>query len=121
MKLSTKISESLEDWNVDQYSTLLLLHAAYSDLDYSEEERAKIKEFVSEPTLIEIERYYQSRTDGQILQLILKYKSKFLPSVREQQQILQKINSIFEADGEITKLEQTQYEFLSRLIMDSQS
>ncbi|MFT6810627.1 MAG: hypothetical protein ACJA01_003872 [Saprospiraceae bacterium] len=119
MKLSTILSESIEEWTYEQFSVLLMIHAAHTDLEYSIDERSKILEFISEESLQTIERYYDQTTDGQILQIILANKSRFLQSSHNQNDMLRKLTLVFEADGEISKLEQTQYEFLHRLILDA--
>ncbi len=121
MRLTTTISDCLEEWTIDQFSALLMLHAAHADLDYSDNERLKILEYISVEELYLIEQYYHKSTDGQILQVILKHKSQFFHSHENQQDILEKLMLIYDADGDRSKLEQTQYAFLGRLITDSQS
>ena len=121
MKLSTKTSETIEDWTSDQFSALLFLHAAHADFDYTDDERLKILEYISEDELCSLEEYYHGKTDTQILQIILKHKSQFYKTRESQTLLFQQLKSIFEADGYLSKLEQTQYAFLSRLIIDSES
>lgn len=121
MKQSFTLPEAIKDWTPDQFMALLLLHAAHADLDYTDDERHKILEYISESELTQLEAYYRDKTDAQILQIILNHKTQFLSTELACNSILQGIRSIFEADGEISKLEQTQYQFLRRIILDTVS
>ena len=121
MNQSVDLPTTIQDWTPDQFKALLLLHAAHADLDYSFDERLKILDCISEDDLCVLESYYRTKTDPQVLQIVLNHKAQFLNTYVSRKLILQDIKGVFEADGEISKLEQTQYEFLSRLLMDSES
>lgn len=113
-------TENILSWSKNQFFSFLLLHAAHADLEYSEEEKNIILRHISQETLVKIEAYYNSLTDGQVLQIILQYQSHFLNKSADIEMMLQNLRILFQADGEWSKLERTLYEFLRRLIGDAQ-
>jgi uncharacterized tellurite resistance protein B-like protein len=107
----------LESLNtIDQFNAFLLIHASYADLDFSESEKTSILKLVDEDTFKKVNHLYDSLGDYQRLDMIVTYRPKHYPTPESKKELMKLITKQFTADGEISKLESTLYQFLIRLL-----
>jgi len=104
------------NYNYEEFSTFLLIHASYADLEFTEDEVEKIKKRISTTNFEQIHDDYKKLNDGEVLQVILGYKGIHYPTVARKMELLSLIREQFSADGEFSKLEQGMMRFLERIL-----
>lgn len=104
------------DWDFEEFAAFLLIHAGYADLELTEDERVKIKSRISSEAFERIHAQYLLYDDGEILQIILKNKEKHYPTSEKKQELLSRMRSLFESDGDYSKLEHSMMQFYERLL-----
>ncbi len=104
------------NWDFNEFLAFLLIYASHADLDFSDEEKSKIKEIVSPEVFENIYSHFKNLTDYQALELILSYKDLYFSSENEKKHLIDEMKKIFVADGEFTSLEKDLLQFLERLM-----
>lgn len=104
------------NWTYTEFTTFLLIHASYADLEFTEPERQAILKLVSRELFDEIDTYYNSLGEYEKLEVIMNCKDRFILNQDEKNKIMNLLKDQFKADGEVTKLELSLMDFLDRLI-----
>ncbi len=95
----------LDLWTKEAFITLLLLHAAHVDLEYSEEERSFILNHTDRRSLAQVEQFYNQHTDAQIWLYLKRYNKVFCPDQQTKEHIATLLQNLFITDGDHSKLE----------------
>lgn len=103
-------------WNYNEFCTYLLIYASYADLEFSQAEKELILSKIDEESFKKIEETYLEATDFRRLEIILDHKGIYYPTAAQKQELLAKINELFNADGDYSKLERNLNLFLERLL-----
>jgi hypothetical protein len=109
------MSDEIE-WNYDEFVTFVLLYASHVDMDFSEEERAKITERLPSATFDKMYATFQDMSDYEALQNILSYKGLYYPTPERKKELLDKIKLVFFADGDYSVMERELLHFLDKLM-----
>ena len=104
------------EWTRQEFKAYLLLYAAQSNYFESEEETDFIKEVVSGDEYKKIHREIDRDNDYQRIQKILANIERFNYSKEEIHVLVEDIQKLFLADGEIDLLESNFFHALKRLI-----
>ena len=103
-------------YSYDEFVCLLFLYAAYSDLEFSEEERQFIIEEVGEGTLKNMVNIFDRLGEYEKLEIILAHKHLYFNTSNKKEQLLKMLSKYFHIDGEFSKPERTLYRFFEKLL-----
>ena len=103
------------DWSSQHYIGLLMVYAAHADLRYSDTERVIIIATVGETIALEIEKYFDSKSDFEVLAFLVKNREIYLPGPTGREHALELLMTLFQADGEFTRLEFSSFQFLEKM------
>lgn len=103
-------------WNQNEFLAFALLYAAHVDIDFSEEEKVKIKKLVNEETYNKIYTTFIEMSDYKALETILSYKGLYYPTIARKNELLYQMKLLFEADGELSIMERELLQFLDKLM-----
>ena len=110
------MGEITTDWTRQEFKAYLLSYAAHSNYFESEEEAEMIHEVVSDAAYKKVHRELEKDNDYQSLQKILYNLEKFNYTKDEIHVLVEDIQKLFLADGEIDLLESNFFSALKRLI-----
>ena len=98
------------------FQALLLIYASHTDLDFSTKEREQIVNSYGEDTFHSANSLYAQYREYELLKNICDLRHLYYPGSDGKNQILGMIKSHFKADGDFSKLERTQYNFLQMML-----
>lgn len=108
---------SLKQLNtIEQFNAFLLIHVSYADLEFSDSEKKSILELVDHETFTQVNKLYDSLGDYQRLEMLISNRAKHYPTPDSKNNLMTLISKQFQADGEVSKLETSLYQFLSHLL-----
>lgn len=110
------MSEITTDWSRQEFKAYLLSYAANSNYFEAEEEADMIHNIVSDSAYKRIHKELAKDNDYQSLQKIMYNLDKFNYSKEEIHVLVEDIQKLFLADGEIDLLESNFFHALKRLI-----
>lgn len=94
-----------DNWTQDDLKAYVLLYAARSNYFEKEEEKELILNKVSKETYIHIHREIEHDNDYQSIQKITKTLERYNYSKTDVKQLMEEVQELFLADGEIDLLE----------------
>lgn len=103
-------------WSYDHFLCLVLLYASYADFEYSPEEKEHILSYVPTHILNEVETTFDTLGDFEQLDLIMNLKTRFVQSEDDKSQLFYVLKNHFNSDGDYSKLEESLYMFLEKLL-----
>ena len=103
-------------WNLEEFTTFLLLYASSIDTVISDEEKELLLEHVDEAQLAIIREEFDSTSDYGKIQIILAYKDQFFPDEESRNQLFGELKSIFEADGKFSVMEKSMMHLLNKIM-----
>jgi hypothetical protein len=104
------------NWSFDEFLAFLLIYASHADIDFSEDERALIKESVTDEEFDVVFHYFNQLTDFQALELILSYKDVYFSTKDEKDHLFEELQKLFNVDGDFSVLEKELLMFLDKLM-----
>lgn len=105
-----------ENWNFVEFRTFLLIYASYADLEFTDEERQRILNNVSQETFDKMMHCYDELGDYERLETIMGYKGLYYPTGDQKYELLDQIKKQFLSDGEYSTLEKNLFMFLEKLL-----
>jgi len=103
-------------WNQEEFLAFTLIYAAHADMEFSDEEKSKIKQIVNEKTFSNLYSIFNDMSDYKSLETILSYKGLHYPTAARKSELLNQLKSLFEADGDYSRIEQGLFQFLDKLM-----
>ena len=103
-------------WNQKEFLAFSLLYAAHVDIEFSEEEKEKIKSIVDEETYNKLYDTFINMSDYSALETILSYKGLYYPTLDRKEELLDQMKILFEADGDFSIMERELLQFLEKLM-----
>ena len=105
-----------ENLSYDEFITLTLLYAANVNEEFTKEEQEAIKKNVSEDTYNKVYKIFDGMSDFEALESIQAHKGIHFPTPDRKQEVLDKIQVIFEADHNFDVVEKEIFHFLQKLL-----
>lgn len=99
-------------WSFNEFVGFLLIHAAFADNEFSQEEQDTIKKKLSKEQVDELIKYYKSLSIRDINSVIRAYKGVYYPTSDQKLEILDAVSTLFYSDGEYSDIEVQLMEFL---------
>lgn len=103
-------------WNRDEFITFLLLYAAHADMEVKDAELSVITEHIKSASVGEIFKEFQRLSDFERIQVIQAYRTQYFPDAQQKEALLQKIASVFWADGHINVMEHSVFLMLNKIL-----
>lgn len=100
----------------EEFETYLLIYAAYADYEFHMEEEQFIVDYSGRMLFNKMLQLYQENSDYNSLQLVIRYKDKFLNNFLDKKKIYKTILELFSVDGDYSRGEKTFLQFLDKLI-----
>ena len=100
----------------DVFQALLLIYASHTDLEFSNDEKSQIIESLGYDNYEIANVFYGSLREYELLKSICDLRELYYPGVNGKDEILSMVKSHFNVDGEFSKLERTQYNFLRMML-----
>jgi hypothetical protein len=98
------------------FKALLLIYASHTDLEFSQEERNQIVNTLGQDNYENANNLYRSFREYELLRNICDLRQLYYPGSEGKHQVLDMIKSHFNVDGDFSKLERTQYNFLKMML-----
>jgi len=114
--IANRVLMSLKTLSKIEFQTIVLIYAGHADYDYTEEEVRCIKKYSSEEIYERMYQYFQTKSDYEILKLILRYKQKYCSTPDQKKLLYNKINKLFLSDGDYSRSEKVFLAFLDKMI-----
>ena len=96
------MEEVIENWEYDDFLHFLLIHAALSDFEISDDEKDLIIKTATEDKYHELLEFYHKNSDFENMIIIHEFKERFLNSPEKIEEVFQKVDDLFYADGEFS-------------------
>lgn len=103
-------------YSYNEFLAFVLIYASHVDLDYSEEEKDKIKSIVSISSYEKVYNDFINMSDYRSLQTIMDHKGLYFPTADRKEELLDKMKELFYADGDFSSIEKEMLHFLKKLL-----
>lgn len=103
-------------WSYNEFLAFLLIYVAHVDMDFSLEEKAVIRKKFGDELYDKMLEEFSNMSDYKAYETILMYKGVYYPSTEQKQEILDKIQELFEADDDFNIMEKELLHFLDRMM-----
>ena len=110
------MNESTTRWSQQEFKAYILLYAANSNQNVTDEEKAFIESKFDKLTLTKMSKELDLDNDYQRLQKILKCINQFNCTDADIDKLLEAVKFISTTDGTIDVVEQSTHSFLSRML-----
>jgi len=104
------------NWNYTEFKTYVLLEAAHSDMDFSDEEKEIITKKISPETYKKIYEEFDQDSDYQSIEKIREAAKIYCDTVDKKEDLLSQIKFLFESDGQYDTMEHNLMLYLNRLL-----
>ena len=85
-------------------------------MEFSSDEENRIKRLFDEELYKEMFSFFNSMSDYQALQEVMKYKEKYFNTPEKKQEILDQVKIQFFVDGSYSTLEKVLFNFLEKIL-----
>jgi hypothetical protein len=110
------MNESTTKWSQKEFKAYLLLYAANSNQNVTDEEKEFIESKFDKLTLKKMSKELELDNDYQRLQKILKCINQFNCTDSDIDKLLEEVKFISTTDGTIDVVEQSTYSFLTKML-----
>lgn len=110
------VTQSKPSMSKGVFEALLLIYASHVDYDFSVDEKNNIIEAQGYNAYESALMMYNSSREYEILQNICDLRRLYYPGDDGKVAVLNKVKSHFNVDGEYSKLEKTQFDFLRMML-----
>ncbi|MEE9374322.1 MAG: hypothetical protein V3V00_14805 [Saprospiraceae bacterium] len=100
----------------DVFKALLLIYASYTDLEFSSVEKDEIVNLLGHKNFHSANQLYSNFREYELLKNICNFRQLYYPGNEGKDQVLGMVKTHFMADGDFSKLERTQYDFLRMML-----
>jgi len=110
------MNESTTKWSQKEFEAYILLYAANSNQNVTDEEKEFIESKFDETMLKKMSKELELDNDYQRLQKILKCINQFNCTDADIDDLLKEVKDITTTDGSIDVVEQSTYSFLTKML-----
>ena len=110
------MSDYTTQWSQEEFKAYILLYAANSNQNVTQEEREFIESKFDKTTLMKMSEELAEDNDYQRLQKILKCINQFNCTDSDIDELLEEVKFISTTDGAVDVVEQSTHSFLSKML-----
>ena len=103
-------------WTKNELECFLLIYVSHVDIDFSDEEKNRIKSVFGEEVYSKMYTLFDGMSDYKALETILAHKTLYFNDDHSKQALLDSIKIQFFVDGEYTIMEKELHHFLERML-----
>lgn len=103
-------------WSYDEFLAFLLIYIAHVDIEFSEEEKAMIRNCVGESIFDKMLTIFDEMSDYKAYETILSYKDKYFPTPSQKQEIIDKMTEVCTVDASLNVMEKEIIHFLDKMM-----
>jgi len=103
-------------WSYNEFLAFLLIYISHVDMEFAEEEKTMIKKNVGIPTYEKMLVEFESMSDYKAYETILSYKGVYFPTIDQKNELIEKMNDLFHADGDFNIMEKELLHFLDKMM-----
>lgn len=103
-------------WSYDEFLAFLLIYIAHVDIEFSEEEKAMIRNCVGESIFDKMLALFDEMSDYKAYETILSYKDKYFPTPSQKQEIISKMTEVCTVDASLNVMEKEIIHFLDKMM-----
>ena len=100
-----------------EFDTFIVIYACHVDYVYSEGEKRFAEKHTHKVVYDKMFALFNSLNDYQCLKVILKYSKQYYSSEEEKNLFFKRLKIVFQADGEISRMESVFVAFISKLMV----
>jgi hypothetical protein len=104
------------NWNENEFRIYLLLQAAYSDMQLSEEEKSLIISKSLEDEYQIVSKQFEEDKDYERVQTILSFREKYYPSMKDIDNLLKEVAVLLGCNDIVTMQERYFFKRLKQLL-----
>ena len=103
-------------WNYNEFLCYLMIYASNADMEFSDEEREIIKAQIDENSVAHLYDEFNHLSDYERIQIIQAYKGLYYPNHERKDEILHRLKSLFESDGDFNIMERNMLRMLKKIM-----
>ena len=104
------------NWTYQEFLCFLLIYVSHVDIEYSEEERSRLKRVFKPKVYEKVYPQFDQMSDYAALQEILKYKELYYNTPEKKQEVMDNIKIQCFVDGEYSIMEKEVFHFLDKML-----
>lgn len=108
--------ETIENLTFEEFQAFLLIYCAGADLEFKEEEKEIILQFINEDGYKRVLRLYERLNDYDRTQWLIVNKSRIIKSPEDKVKLLEKMEDVFKSDGHYSIMEQNMMRMVKRFL-----
>jgi len=108
--------ETIDNLTFEEFQAFLLIYCAGADLEFKEEEKEIILQFVSEDNFKKILKIYERLNDYDRTQWLIVNKSRIIKSESDKEKLIDNMETIFKSDGHYSAMEQNMMRMVKRFL-----
>jgi hypothetical protein len=105
-----------ERWSYNEFLAFLLIYIANVDIEFTEDEKALIRNCTGEATFDKMLIEFENMSDYKAYETILSYKSVYFPTPTEKQSIMEKMLEVCNVDDALNVMEKEIIHFMDRMM-----
>ncbi len=104
------------EWNYNEFLCFLLIYVSHVDIDFSDEEKDRIKRMFDEDLYDRVYNEFDNMSDYQSLNHIMSFKEQYYNDESKKKELLDSIKIQFFVDGEFSVMEKEVFHFLEKML-----
>jgi uncharacterized tellurite resistance protein B-like protein len=108
--------ETIENLTFEEFQAFLLIYCAGADLEFKEEEKEIILQFIDEAGFKKVLRIYEGLNDYDRTQWLIVNKARIIKTAEDKEKLLEKMEEVFKSDGHYSVMEQNMMRMVSRFL-----
>jgi hypothetical protein len=108
--------ETIDNLTFEEFQAFLLIYCAGADLEFKDEEKEIILQFVSQETFSKVLKLYSHLNDYDRTQWLLANKSRIIKTEEDKEKLIENMEIVFKSDGHYSVMEQNMMRMVKRFL-----
>tara|TARA_Y100000385_G_scaffold290937_1_gene366209 strand:- start:9721 stop:10077 length:357 start_codon:yes stop_codon:yes gene_type:complete len=108
--------QNIPEVSKEVFEALLLIYASHTDLEFSKVDKSQIVTSFGYDTYESANQLFGKLREYELLRSICDLRQLYYPGTEGKNQILGMVKTHFKVDGDFSKLERTQFDFLKMML-----
>ncbi|MEZ4950865.1 MAG: hypothetical protein R2769_06245 [Saprospiraceae bacterium] len=110
------MTNETQHWSQDDFLAFVTIYGACADMDFSDDEKAWIKEQFGDSAFEKARHLYKHQSDYENIQTIIELKKKFFPGEHGHNVLVSTLKKLFSVDHDTSRMEKLVLLGLEKLI-----
>ena len=103
-------------WSYNEFLAFLLIYISHVDMEFADEEKDMIKKNVGTSTYDKMLAEFDDMIDYKAYETILSYKGVYFPTIKQKNELIDKMKDLFHADADFNIMEKELLHFLDKMM-----